>query len=119
MGYIVDIDAEEEDRMKIVEALKDISDPAGAITKNERALKDYRAEAILLRLKLLLGKGSHPALIPWQESCKTTICKNQVQHRFNTFSEHNKTPETRMVDRFPGHKERARDGIRIWLRQKS
>lgn len=28
-GYIVDIDAEEEDRMRVVDALKDLSGPAG------------------------------------------------------------------------------------------
>ena len=33
-GYIVDIDAEEEDRMRVVEALKDLSGPSGAAAKS-------------------------------------------------------------------------------------
>ena len=41
-GYIVDIDAEEEDRMRVVDALKDLSGPAGvsAASAENEAMAD-------------------------------------------------------------------------------
>ena len=85
-GYIVDIDAEEEDRIRIVEALKDISDPVGAMADNTENTEGLSHKNNVIVFKTPHGKRQlFGADTLGREQQNNTLQKSsptQVQHFF-------------------------------------
>ena len=85
-GYIVDIDAEEEDRIRIVEALKDISDPVGAMADNTENTEGLSHKNNVIVFKTPPGKRQlFGADTLGREQQNNTLQKSsptQVQHFF-------------------------------------